>query len=228
MGRVWPDLRVSSRRDISSGGAVAGALSPGLRRGLGIRHTAVPGALVLAATYYGAAQLGYALEFAGPVGSVVWLPAGVGIAFVYFGGPGLWPGLVLWRPARERVLRDAARLRDRPDLRQRARDARRCVAASPPRAQRVASRQCRRHLPDARRAGRRHGDQRHRRAALAARRRGADRRRTAPCHEDMVARRLLGRPDRRDARARVVAAAAARRQGAQARGSAPDRNRRSP
>ena len=95
MGRVWPDLRVSSRRDILSGGAVAGALSPGLRRGLGIRHTAVPGALALAATYYGAAQLGYALEFAGPVGSVVWLPAGVGIAFVYFGGPGLWPGLVL-------------------------------------------------------------------------------------------------------------------------------------
>ena len=54
-----------------------------------------PRALALALAYYGAAQLGYALEFAGPVGSVVWLPAGVGIAFVYFGGAGLWPGLVL-------------------------------------------------------------------------------------------------------------------------------------
>ena len=31
--------------------------------------------------YYGAAKLGYELEFAGPVAAIVWLPAGVAIAF---------------------------------------------------------------------------------------------------------------------------------------------------
>jgi signal transduction histidine kinase len=89
------EARMSIRRGISSGGVVAAAFPPSLRRSLGLRHTVLPGALALALAYYGAAQLGYALEFAGPVGSVVWLPAGVGIAFVYFGGAGLWPGLLL-------------------------------------------------------------------------------------------------------------------------------------
>ena len=95
MRGVWSDSRMSSRRGISSAVALARAPSPIVRRGLGIRHTALPGSLALALAYYGAAELGYALEFAGPVGSVVWLPAGVGIAFVYFGGARLWPGLVL-------------------------------------------------------------------------------------------------------------------------------------
>src|SRR4051812_45418473 len=53
------------------------------------------GVAVLAAAYYGAAQLGYALEVAGPVAAIVWLPVGVGIAFLYLGGVGLWPGVLI-------------------------------------------------------------------------------------------------------------------------------------
>jgi signal transduction histidine kinase len=50
---------------------------------------------VLAALYWGAAELGYAIEFSGPVAAIVWLPVGVGIAFLYLGGIGLWPGVVI-------------------------------------------------------------------------------------------------------------------------------------
>jgi integral membrane sensor domain MASE1 len=49
------------------------------------------GIAVLVGAYYGAAQLGYALEVAGPVGAIVWLPVGVGMAFLYLGGLWLWP-----------------------------------------------------------------------------------------------------------------------------------------
>src|SRR4051812_9567497 len=49
----------------------------------------------LAAVYYAAAKIGYALEFAGPVAAVLWLPAGVGIAFLSVGGLQLWPGVLL-------------------------------------------------------------------------------------------------------------------------------------
>src|SRR3954464_7732107 len=49
----------------------------------------------LPAVYYASAKLGYALEFAGPVAAIVWLPVGVAIAFLYLGGIGLWPGVVL-------------------------------------------------------------------------------------------------------------------------------------
>jgi signal transduction histidine kinase len=51
--------------------------------------------LGLAALYYGAAHLGYALEFAGPVAAIVWLPVGVGIAGLYLGGLGLWVGVAI-------------------------------------------------------------------------------------------------------------------------------------
>ncbi len=50
---------------------------------------------VLAAAYYGAAKFGYVLEFSGPVAAIVWLPAGVGIAFLALGGLELWPGVLL-------------------------------------------------------------------------------------------------------------------------------------
>jgi signal transduction histidine kinase len=53
------------------------------------------GIAVLVGAYYGAAQLGYALEVAGPVGAIVWLPVGVGIAFLYLGGLWLWPGVLI-------------------------------------------------------------------------------------------------------------------------------------
>jgi signal transduction histidine kinase len=51
--------------------------------------------LLLAGAYYGSAKLGYQLEFAGPVAAIVWPPVGVGIAFLYLGGPQLWPGVVI-------------------------------------------------------------------------------------------------------------------------------------
>src|SRR4051812_3990286 len=60
---------------------------PAVRRLLGIG--------ALAALYYGAARLGFAFEFAGPVAAIVWLPVGVAIAFLYFGGVGLWPGALV-------------------------------------------------------------------------------------------------------------------------------------
>jgi signal transduction histidine kinase len=50
--------------------------------------------VALAAGYYGAAQLGYALEVAGPVAAIVWLPVGVGVAALYLGGMQLWPGVL--------------------------------------------------------------------------------------------------------------------------------------
>jgi signal transduction histidine kinase len=51
--------------------------------------------LLLVAAYYASAHLGYALEFTGPVASIVWLPVGVGAAFLYLRGPALWPGVVI-------------------------------------------------------------------------------------------------------------------------------------
>src|SRR5215208_4970879 len=51
--------------------------------------------VALAAAYYGAAELGYALEVAGPVAAVFWLPVGVGISAVYLGGSRLWPGVLI-------------------------------------------------------------------------------------------------------------------------------------
>ena len=51
--------------------------------------------LLLVAAYYAAAHLGFALEFTGPVASIVWLPVGVGAAFLYFRGPALWPAVVI-------------------------------------------------------------------------------------------------------------------------------------
>jgi signal transduction histidine kinase len=60
---------------------------PGLRYALGV--------VALAAIYFGAAQVGYALDFAGPVAAILWLPAGVGIAFLTLGGLRFWPGVLV-------------------------------------------------------------------------------------------------------------------------------------
>jgi signal transduction histidine kinase len=49
----------------------------------------------LAASYYLAAQIGYQLEFAGPVAAIMWLPVGVAIAFLRLGGIALWPGVLV-------------------------------------------------------------------------------------------------------------------------------------
>jgi signal transduction histidine kinase len=60
-----------------------------------VRPRPLIGMLALAAVYYGAAHLGFAFEFAGPVAAIVWLPVGVAIAFLYLGGVGLWPGVLV-------------------------------------------------------------------------------------------------------------------------------------
>ena len=72
----------------------------GVRLGLGrpawrLLGRYVVGVLALAAAYYGAAKLGYVLEFSGPVAAVVWLPSGVGIAFLALGGLRFWPGALV-------------------------------------------------------------------------------------------------------------------------------------
>ena len=53
------------------------------------------GVAALAVLYYGAAQVGYALDFAGPVAAIVWLPVGVGVSFLYLGGLRFWPGVLI-------------------------------------------------------------------------------------------------------------------------------------
>jgi signal transduction histidine kinase len=53
------------------------------------------GIAALTLLYYGAAHLGYGLKFTGPVAALVWLPAGVGIAFLYLYGLRYWPGVVI-------------------------------------------------------------------------------------------------------------------------------------
>jgi signal transduction histidine kinase len=49
----------------------------------------------VALLYYGAARLGYALRFAGPVAAIVWLPVGVAIAFLAVRGLSAWPGVLI-------------------------------------------------------------------------------------------------------------------------------------
>lgn len=60
-----------------------------------LRRRYVTGLFALVALYYAAAQLGYALKFSGPVAAIVWLPVGVGIAFLYLAGLKFWPGVVI-------------------------------------------------------------------------------------------------------------------------------------
>jgi signal transduction histidine kinase len=55
----------------------------------------VVGVLALAALYRGAAEIGYTLQFAGPVAAIVWLPVGIGVAFLYLGGLRFWPGVLI-------------------------------------------------------------------------------------------------------------------------------------
>jgi signal transduction histidine kinase len=66
-----------------------------VRRWLSVRARYLAQVGALAITYYLAAQLGYELEFAGPVAAIVWLPVGVAISFLYLGGVGLWPGVLV-------------------------------------------------------------------------------------------------------------------------------------
>ncbi len=51
--------------------------------------------VLLAAVYYGAARLGYAFGFSGPIAAIVWLPVGVAAAFLTIGGLWIWPGALI-------------------------------------------------------------------------------------------------------------------------------------
>src|SRR5215212_746625 len=55
----------------------------------------VIGVASLAGFYYAGAKVGYLLEFSGPVAAIVWLPVGIGIAFLYLGGLRYWPGVLI-------------------------------------------------------------------------------------------------------------------------------------
>jgi signal transduction histidine kinase len=83
---VWDSAVEPGRRELTRGPLAAG--TPGLA-GWGA------GCALLAGLYYGTAHLSIALRFAGPVGSIVWLPVGVGIAFLYLRGLRFWPGMLV-------------------------------------------------------------------------------------------------------------------------------------
>src|SRR3954447_9218444 len=76
-----------SVRGLAPNWRAAEAMHPWLRWALGV--------LLLAAAYRAVAEIGYALQFAGPVAAIVWLPVGVGIASLYLGGLAYWPGVLL-------------------------------------------------------------------------------------------------------------------------------------
>src|ERR1700741_2200340 len=78
------------RRPVSS--AVAWLREAPARR---IRTRHIGAIALLAAAYYGSAKLGFEFAFSGPVAAIIWLPAGVGIAFLYVGGLALWPGVLI-------------------------------------------------------------------------------------------------------------------------------------
>jgi signal transduction histidine kinase len=83
-----PDVAASPTRSL-----VARAPASALFANPGARYVA--GVLTLAVLYRGVAQVGYELQFAGPVAAVAWLPVGVGIAFLYLRGLQYWPGVLL-------------------------------------------------------------------------------------------------------------------------------------
>jgi signal transduction histidine kinase len=68
-----------------------GGLSQPARR----RVRYVLGVVALAVLYYGASQVGYALDFAGPVAAILWLPVGVAISFLCLAGLRFWPGVLV-------------------------------------------------------------------------------------------------------------------------------------
>src|SRR3954451_11766248 len=79
---------------MSAGGVPRGtARSEWLARLAPVRYPL--GLAALAGLYYAGAKTGYLLEFAGPVAAIVWLPVGVGIAFLYLGGLRYWPGVLI-------------------------------------------------------------------------------------------------------------------------------------
>src|SRR5262249_52034240 len=83
-----------SLTEIATEGAVAQRVWPREERRDRALHFAFEVGL-LAALYYGSAKVGYELGFSGPVAAIVWLPVGVGIAYLYLRGLEFWPGVLL-------------------------------------------------------------------------------------------------------------------------------------
>ena len=85
------------------GATAVSAPAPGLTpRRLGLGARGLPswarfptGVGLLVGLYWAAAHIGYWVGFSGPVASIVWLPAGAGIAFLYLGGLRFWPGILI-------------------------------------------------------------------------------------------------------------------------------------
>jgi signal transduction histidine kinase len=73
-------------------GVVAAATRSRIPAGTFVR--VLVGSIALAGAYYGTARGEYALALAGPVAAVMWLPVGVGIAFLTIGGLQFWPGIL--------------------------------------------------------------------------------------------------------------------------------------
>jgi signal transduction histidine kinase len=87
MSAVWVSAAAASER-VGSKGLVRVDGRHRLVRYLG-------GVALLVGLYYGAARVGFALEFAGPVGAVAWLPVGVAAAFLALFGLAFWPGALI-------------------------------------------------------------------------------------------------------------------------------------
>ena len=117
---------------------------------------------VVTGLYYGAARAGLHLAYLHGSVTALWPPVGVGIAALVIGGPGLWPGIVVRRPAasptsRRRGGRSSVR---RSGTRSRSSSRRCCSCAWP---QRRSDARARLGRPGPRRLrGRRHADQRRR------------------------------------------------------------------
>jgi signal transduction histidine kinase len=96
---VWhagpmPGIAIPQAADAATAGSLPsrGRLST-LADSPNARH--VLGVIALALLYRGVAQIGYQLQFAGPVAAIVWLPVGIGVAFLYLGGLRFWPGVLV-------------------------------------------------------------------------------------------------------------------------------------
>jgi signal transduction histidine kinase len=86
-------MSISATEIAARGPAAPRALQRREQRGFALRYMLEVG--LLAALYYGSAKLGYTLGFSGPVAAIVWLPVGVGIAYLYLRGLVFWPGILL-------------------------------------------------------------------------------------------------------------------------------------
>ena len=92
----------AAQREIPSAGSISvddqvGAALARATAGVSARLARSPlwGTALLALLYYGSAKVGYAFGFSGPIASIVWLPVGVGAAFLTIGGLSYWPGALI-------------------------------------------------------------------------------------------------------------------------------------